>query len=339
MSVQSHQAGSPSRGPVTWAALKMEREVFAMKRFIGRKGRLALFALALLMALPAFSAMAAAPVVVASKIDTEGALLGQMVLSVLRHSGIPVTDRTGLGTTLVVRKAILAGEIDLYPEYTGNGFYFFKGTEENLWKDPAKAYAKVKELDGANGIVWLAPAPANNTWAIAVRKDLAGKEKLKSLSDLARYMAGGGKVKMAASEEFTSRPDGLPAFEKAYGFRFAKKQLLVLSGGNTAQTERAASLGSDGVNLAMAYGTDGSLSALKLVVLADDKKVQPVYEPAPIIRKAVLEAYPKIPGLLEPVFSSLDLETLQVLNGQISVEGQDPAKVAGRYLKEKGFLK
>ena len=289
--------------------------------------------------LPVFAAFAAEPVVVSSKIDTEGALLGQMILAVFRENGIPVTDRTGLGPTSVVRKAILAGEIDIYPEYTGNGFYFFKGTEENLWKDPARAYAKVKELDKANGIAWLKPAPANNTWAIAARRDVAEKEGLRSLSDLAGFMARGGRVKMAASEEFTSRPDALPAFEKAYGFRFSRQQLLVLSGGNTAQTERAASLGADGVNLAMAYGTDGAIAALDLVVLEDDRKVQPVYEPAPIIRRPVLEVYPRIPALLEPVFASLGLETLQSLNGRIVVEGLDPANVAVGYLREKGFLK
>lgn len=284
-------------------------------------------------------ASAAAPVVVSSKIDTEGALLGQMILALFRENGIPATDRTGLGATNVVRKAILAGEIDLYPEYTGSGFYFFRGTDPALWKDPVKAYRKVKELDAQNGIVWLRPAPANNTWAIAARSDLAGKAGLKTLSDLARYMAGGGKVKMAASEEFTSHPDALPAFEAAYGFRFTKAQLLVLSGGNTAQTERVASLGTDGVNLAMAYGTDGAIAALNLVVLEDDRNVQPVYEPAPIVRKAVLEAYPRIPSLLDPVFASLDLKTLQRLNGKIVVEGLDPAKVAVAYLREKGFLK
>lgn len=309
-------------------------------RKTGHPGRwLLLCGLVLMLFLAISEACAAQPVVVASKIDTEGALMGQVILLVLGENGIPVTDRTGLGPTNVVRKAILAGEIDIYPEYTGNGFYFFKGTEENLWKDPVKAYEKVKALDAENGIVWLKPAPANNTWAIAARKDLAEKEGLKTLSDLARFMAKGGKVKMAASEEFTSRPDALPAFEKAYGFRFTKQQLLVLSGGNTAQTERAASIGRDGVNLAMAYGTDGAIAAFGLVVLEDDKNVQPVYEPAPIVRKTVLETYPQIPILLDPVFRSLDLKTLQRLNGQIVVEGQNPAKVAEAYPREKGFLK
>ena len=124
-----------------------------------------------------------------------------------------------------------------------------------------------------------------------------------------------------------------------YGFRLKKSQLLVLSGGNTAQTEKAAADGTNGVNFAMAYGTDGSLAALGLRVLEDTKGVQPVYEPAPIVRKTVLKKYPRIQTILEPVFTSLDLETLQTLNASIAVEGQMASAVAERYLRLKGFLK
>ena len=105
-----------------------------------------------------------APVVVASKIDTEGALLGQMIVKLLDAEGIPTEDRTEFGPTDVIRKAIAGGEIDIYPEYTGNGQFFFSSDQPELWKDAAKGYAKVKELDyEANKVVWLTPAPANNT--------------------------------------------------------------------------------------------------------------------------------------------------------------------------------
>ena len=105
------------------------------------------------------------------------------------------------------------------------------------------------------------------------------------------------------------------------------------------QTQKAAYEGTDGVNAAMAYGTDGSLSAFELVVLVDPKGAQPVYEPAPIIRKDVLDKYPEIESVLELVFKSLDLVTLQDLNGQIAVEGKNAADVASGWLKEGGFLK
>ncbi len=280
------------------------------------------------------------PVVVGSKIDTEGALLGQMIVKVLEANGIPTEDRTEFGPTDVIRKAISSGEIDIYPEYTGNGQFFFSSNEPEIWKNPKLGYEKVKQLDyDANKVVWLTPAPANNTWAIAVRRDLAEIEGLKTLEDLADYANGGGDIKIACSEEFATSPAALPAFEEAYGFKLTKEQLLILAGGNTAQTEKAAAEQTDGVNFAMAYGTDGSIAAFKLLVLEDTKEVQPVYEPAPIIREGVLEMYPDIEKILKPVFLSLDLVKLQSLNGKIVVEGQDAGAVAEEYLKAHNFLK
>jgi osmoprotectant transport system substrate-binding protein len=288
----------------------------------------------------AFAADAPKQVVVGSKIDTEGSLLGKMIVKLLTAAGIPSVDRTGFGTTDVVRKAITAGEIDIYPEYTGNGGFFFSGTDPAVWKDEQKGYETVKKLDlEKNGIVWLSPAPANNTWAIAVRKDLADKAKLVTLDDMARYANAGGALKLAGSEEFLTRPDALPSFQKAYGFTLKNNQVLSLSGGNTALTEAAAARGTDGVNFAMAYGTDGSLFALGLVVLKDTKGVQPIYEPAPIVRKDTLARFPGIEAVLKPVFASLDLVTLQGLNARIAVNGENADTVAADFLKSKGFLK
>jgi len=280
------------------------------------------------------------PVVVASKIDTEGALLGNMLVVLLEENNIPVENRTEFGTTSVIRTAIKNGEIDMYPEYTGNGGFFFEGIEPEIWKDDEAGYEKVKEIDyEKNRIVWLTPADANNTWAIAIRKDIAEENNLKTLSDFADYVNEGYKVKLAASEEFVTRPDSLPAFQKAYGFQLSSDQLITFSGGNTAQTERAAALGTDGVNTAMAYGTDGALSALGLIVLEDNLGVQPVYEPTPIIREEVLDEYPSIKEIIKPVFSSLDLEKLQKLNSKIAIEGLSAKDVAMDYLRGEGFIK
>lgn len=280
------------------------------------------------------------PLVIGSKIDTEGALLGKMIVKVLASHGVSVVDKTGFGTTDIVRKAILAGEIDVYPEYTGNGGFLFSGTDPLVWKDAQKAWETVKKLDfDKNGLVWLTPAPANNTWAIAVRGDLAQKEKLATLDDLGRYVAKGGAFKIAGSEEFLSRADALPAFQTAYGFTLTKNQFVSVSGGNTALTEKAASLGTDGVNAAMAYGTDGAIAALGLVVLTDTKGVQPVYQPAPLVGPAAAKAQPKLDEYLAPVFRSLDLVTLQTLNARIQVNGESADVVAADYLKKKGFLK
>jgi len=279
------------------------------------------------------------PITVASKIDTEGALLGQMIIHMLEANGFETVDKTEFGPTDVIRKAIINGEIDMYPEYTGNGGFFYDNTEPEIWKDAQKGYETVRRLDlEAHGIVWLKPAAANNTWAIAIRMDLSESEGIRTLEDFARYVNRGGRVKLAGSEEFVSRPDALPAFEKAYGFTLAKDQMIILSGGNTAQTEKAAAEGTDGVNLAMAYGTDGALAALGLWVLEDTKGVQPVYQPAPIVRSEVMKEYPEIESILNPVFGSLDLVTLQTLNSKIAIEGENASAVAKSYLEGMGFL-
>src|SRR5687768_6802490 len=117
----------------------------------------------LAQALPA----AAQPIVVGSKIDTEGALLGNITAEVIEASGLPVVRRSQLGPTTIVRAALLTGQIDVYPEYTGNGGLFFHRETDPAWKDAAAGYGAVKQLDAAaNGLVWLTPAPANNTWVI-----------------------------------------------------------------------------------------------------------------------------------------------------------------------------
>jgi len=288
---------------------------------------------------PAASRAADAPVVVSSKIDTEGALLGQMIAAVIEAQGIPVERRIGLGPTNIVRSAILAGQIDVYPEYTGNGAFFFHRENDPVWKDAAKGYAAVAALDKAqNHLIWLTPAPADNTWVIAIRGDLPGFPAKKCLDELASYLNGGGNFKLAASAEFVSSPAALPAFEQTYGFHLKADQILTLSGGNTATTLRAAAEGTSGVNAAMAYGTDGELAALGLIALCDDKGAQVVYAPTPVIREPVLNAHPKIGPALDAVFSSLTVETLRGLNARIAVGGEQPQAVAVSYLKSKHFL-
>lgn len=280
------------------------------------------------------------PVRVACKPDTEGRLLGNMIIAMLNANGISTVNRLGLGGTKIIRSAILSGEIDMYPEYTGNGAYFFHIDSDPVWKKAKQGYEKVKALDAKqNHIVWLQPAPADNTWAIAVRKDVAEKHHLKTLEDFAHWVNGGGDAKIAASAEFVESPAALPAFEKAYGFKLKGGQVLTLAGGNTAATIRAAAEGTSGVNTAMAYGTDGALALLGMVVLQDTKGVQMVYSPTPVIREAVLKAHPRIKDLLAPVFASLDAPTLRELNADIAVKGEDSKKVADTYLKQKGFLK
>src|ERR1051325_10454222 len=131
----------------------------------------AIVALAVAFA-PGVARCAAEAIRVASKIDTEGALLGNVIAAVLEAHGLPVERKIQLGPTNIVRAAILAGQIDIYPEYTGNGALFFHRESDPVWKEAASGYAEIKKLDAAeNKLVWLAPAPANNTWVIAIRHD------------------------------------------------------------------------------------------------------------------------------------------------------------------------
>ncbi len=306
--------------------------------------RRALFSLPVAIALAGSlltgAVQAADPIRVASKIDTEGALLGQLIIQTLEANGIKTVNKVSLGNTKVVRGALTAGEIDVYPEYTGNGAFFFADESNPAWKNAAAGYQLVKKLDAdKNKLVWLTPAPANNTWAIAIRKDVATSAKLKTLDDLGRYIGQGGVFKLAASAEFIERPDALPAFERAYGFKLKQDQLLTLAGGDTAVTIKTAAEKTSGVNAAMAYGTDGPVAALGLVTLDDVKGVQPIYAPTPVIRAEVLAREPKIADLLKPVFLTLDGPTLQKLNASIAIEGRDARKVAGDYLKSKGLIK
>ncbi|MGQ0443716.1 MAG: glycine betaine ABC transporter substrate-binding protein, partial [Beijerinckiaceae bacterium] len=283
---------------------------------------------------------AARPVVVGSKLDLEGALLGHMMLLALGEGKIATENRLRIGPTSILRAALLSGAIDLCPEYTGNAAIFFHEDGDPVWKDAAAGFARAKKLDyETNRLVWLTPAPAGNSWVIAVLEALARTQNLRTMEDFARFVRDGNKVKLAASAEFVESAAGLPAFEAAYGFRLAARQLLVLSGGETAATMKAAADGNSGVNAAMAYATDGALKALGLRALEDTSHAEPVYAPAPVVREAALASYPEIDAILAPVFAQLDLAVLRGLNEKVTVEGEDPGAVAREFFRAHGLFR
>jgi osmoprotectant transport system substrate-binding protein len=310
-----------------------------MRTTPGRRAAAALLGAACVFpAAPPRAAATPERVVVSSKIDTEGALLGNMILLALEALRVPVLDRLQLGPTRIVRAALLAGEVDIYPEYTGNGAFFFNMEDDPAWRSAASAHATVARLDArANNLVWLPRAPANNTWAIAVRGDVARREGLRTMEDFAAA-APRGALKLAASAEFVESPAALPAFERAYGFALPRRRVVVLPGGETAATLRAAAQNVSGVNASMVYGTDGALAVLDLVVMADTRGAQAVYEPAPVARAAVLERHPAIAPALSRIFSALPPERLRALNAEVAVEGQPPRNVARRHLLREGVL-
>ncbi len=280
-----------------------------------------------------------AAVVVSSKLSSESAMIGQMIRLMLNADGIQTVDRMTLGATPVVRKALLSGEIDIYVEYTGNAGFFFNDASDPAWKDLRKGYELGARLDyAANRIVWLTPANASNAWALAVRRDVAMANNLKTMSDFGRWVAGGGKVVLACSAEFANAGT-LRSLEKTYGFTMRSDQLIVLAGGETSATIGAAAAHTNGTNTAMVYGTDGGIDAANLQILEDDRNDQPVYAPVPIIREAVLRANPQIARLLKPLMESFTRESLQQLNARVQINGESAESVAEDYLKARQFLR
>jgi len=280
-----------------------------------------------------------AAVVVSSKLSSESAMIGEMIRLLLSAHGIQTVDRTKIGATPVVRKALLSGEVDLYVEYTGNAGFFFNLASNPAWKDLQQGYELGARLDyAANHIVWLTPAKASNAWALAVRRDVALANNLRTMSDFGRWVAGGGKVVLACSAEFANAGT-LRSLEKTYGFTLRSDQLIVLAGGETSATIGAAAARTNGANTAMVYGTDGGIVAASLQILEDDRHDQPVYAPVPIVREAVLKSTPQIAAIVKPLMESFSRETLQQLNARVQIDGESEGSVAEDYLKAKGFLK
>ena len=294
--------------------------------------------LALVLALGAL-APADAAVVVSSKLSSESAMIGHMIRLLLEANGIPTVDRMTLAGTPIMRRAIIAGMIDLYVEYTGNAAFFFNAAADPAWKDLERGYELGARLDyQAHRIVWLTPARASNAWALAVRMDVATPNHLRTMSDFGRWVSAGGDVVLACSAEFANSPL-LRSLEKTYGFALRPEQLIVLAGGDTSATIRAAAERTSGTNTAMVYGTDGAVAYFHLQVLDDDQHDQPAYAPVPIIREAALKAHPRIAEIVRPLMQSFDRETLQALNARIQINGEPPVSVAEDYLRSRGFLK
>ena len=304
----------------------------------------ALMALILLIALLAPLAVAHAqatekgPITVASMIDSEGAVIGGMMVLMLRDAGFNVIDMTEFGTPDILRQALVSGEVDLVLDYTGSGQYYHT-VSQDVWSDAAAGYAETSRLDiEANDIFWLTPASANNTEGLAVTRVFAEEKKLKTIQDLADYINAGGMVKLITSSAFAENIKGLVGFEEAYGFQLNAEQMIVLASGNTAEMLKALVEERDGVNVSLVYGTDGALMDMGLVVLEDPKSIPPVYQPAPVIRGDLHRAYPEIEEMLKPLFETFTLETLQTLNARVAYEGLAARDVARDYLVEHGFL-
>jgi osmoprotectant transport system substrate-binding protein len=272
------------------------------------------------------------PITVGSLMDTETGLLAQMIILMLRDNGFEVTDGSNLEN---VRDLMEAREVDIYPDYTGDGANYYEDPKDvpdkNVWRDPEKGYQTIKELDKkTDNFAWLNPAPANDIWAIAIPKAMAEKNNIYNMEQFKNYVNEGGPVKLAASQTFVEDEYALPAYEKTYGFTLSEDQLVIIPGASSWDTENMASDNVDGVNAAMAYSTDGNLDRLDLVILDDTLGAQIVFAPAPVVRGDILKKYPEIEGILEPVFEKLDDTTLQNLNSQTGFAGGEVSYLVAR---------
>lgn len=276
--------------------------------------------------------MATGLVVVGSKDFTEQFILGYLSVIALEDAGFEVDDQVGLGGTAVNREALLAGEIDLYWEYTGTGWMAHLGHEEPI-TDPQQAYDQVKAEDAGNGLAWLDMAPFNNTYTLMMKQTTGDELGIVTISDLASYINGGGDASLCINQEFYARPDGFRGLEELYGFQFDEAQVIMMDSGLTYKALQ------DGeCTTAMGFATDGRIAAFGFFNLEDDLQYFPVYNPAPVVRQEVLDAYPGIADVLNPISQALTTESMMDLNKRVDIDEEDVYDVACDYLVSEGFV-
>jgi osmoprotectant transport system substrate-binding protein len=269
---------------------------------------------------------------VGSKEFTEQLILGQITKLVLEDAGATVDDQTGLVGSTVVREALVAGDIDMYWEYTGTGWITHLGNTTPV-VGSQEQFDAVRKADAGNAIAWLDPAPFNNTYAIALASEKATEFGLASLSDLATFAgANADQTTLCAAAEFLGRDDGLPGLEAAYGMEFSDVSELELGLVYTSIDK------GDPCNFGEVFATDGRIAALGLSVLEDDESFFPSYLPSLNIRQEVFDANPGLADLFAPVAAALDTETMQALNSRVDVDGENEADVAMAFLTEHGLI-
>lgn len=266
---------------------------------------------------------------VGSKDFTEQFILGEMYALVLEDKGFKVERKLNLGGTPVAQAALSSGQIDIYPEYTGTGLLTVlkqpaNSNQKQVFDTVAKAYKEKFNL------VWLEPAPMNNTQALVMTQEGSQKYGIKKISEMA---AKASQLTIIGPPEFEVREDGLAGLKKAYG-DFKIKKFVPTDPGLRYQI-----LNNGQADVAVAFGTDGEISAFKLVVLEDDKKLFPPYQVAPVVRQAVLEKTPGIRDALNAIAPKLTNETMQKLNYEVSGKKREPAEVAKEFLAKEGLLK
>ena len=265
---------------------------------------------------------------VGSKDFTEQLILGEVYALALENAGYTVERKLNLGGTPVAQAALESGEIDLYPEYTGTGLLTV--LKEPVNSDPQAVYETVStQYKDRFNLVWLEPSPMNNAQALAMTQEKSQELGITTISDL---VAQAGNLTLIGPPEFEVREDGLPGLKVAYGdFEFQSYKAV-------DPGLRYKGLVDGEADVAVAFGTDGEISAFQLVILEDDQQLFPPYQVAPVVRQEVLDANPEIADILNGLSPAITDEVMQTLNYQVSGEEQEPEDVARDFLVESGRL-
>ena len=269
-------------------------------------------------------------IVVGGKAFTEQILMTEMTVQLLEAKGFKPDRKAGMGSA-ALRSAHENGQIDLYWEYTGTSLITYNKVTDKL--NAADTYKRVKELDAAKGLVWLNPSAANNTYALAMRRDDAAKRGIGTISDLAKAVKADAKLSFASNSEFFARPDGLKPMQETYGFEFARDNVKRMDTGLTYQALRDSQ-----VDVSLVFATDGRIPAFNFVVLRDDKGFFPAYALTPVVRKEVLDKNPKLAEPLNALSAKLNDAVMGRLNAAVDVDKKSVEDVARAFLREQGLL-
>jgi osmoprotectant transport system substrate-binding protein len=272
---------------------------------------------------------------VGSKEFTEQLILGQITVQALEAAGATVTDQTGLAGSVAARKALESGEIDMYWEYTGTGWITYLEHTKPIPNSQKQYEAVAKEDLKENGIEWLSPAPANNTYTMAVRSEAYNDLGVKKLSDFKQLVEENPEeATVCVGTEFSTRDDGLPGMENAYDFQFPSDNVVKIDEGQIYQeTDRG-----NRCNFGEVFQTDGRISNLDLELIEDDESFFPIYNPSLNVREQLIEENPQIEKLFAPISKKLTTSELQKLNAKVDVQGQLEDQVAEEWLSENGFI-
>ncbi|MDX6294802.1 MAG: osmoprotectant transport system substrate-binding protein [Kribbellaceae bacterium] len=273
---------------------------------------------------------------VGSKDFSESIILGQITMDLLRAHGATVNDKTNIKGSTNTRTALTSSNIDMYWEYTGTGWVTYLKHTKPIPDAQQQYDAVAKEDLAANKIVWGKPAPLNNTYAFAIRKDKATELGVTKLSDLANLIqTKPNEATFCIESEFSTRDDGWPGMTKAYGMNVPKSNVKSLDTGVIySETKKGQTC-----NFGEVFATDGRIASMGLTVLQDDKHFFPVYNAALTLRQDTATKYPQIQQYLEPVAAKLTDDVMQQLNAKVDADGLQPSKVAHDWLTQQGFVK